>query len=869
MPKLVDLFGPFAALSLFILRSSGDASAHHPIAFAAISDAMRSSLGLALTQEDLEAFVDILDDSSMLSLSRDYSGRLCYTLGSTDLSQLVDVFAKRQEASKSREGALALSELVPRILDALQMTSVYEATVPSAAAAYADPTAPIDARIWTALRQARSIERLYSHQAQAIDCVLGRKHHVVVSTATASGKSVIYQVPVLQSLLDDPHATALLVFPTKALAQDQLGALRSLAELIPELHGIGIDTLDGDQASGDRRREIRDTASVILTNPDTLHAAMLPSAAAWRRFWQRLRLVVVDEIHVYQAQFGQHVGHILRRLQRQCAGDAVRFVACSATTSNPEEHMRALTGLARIDVVDCDGSPRGAKHMALWDSAGCRSAAASDACNVAVQLLARGLRTIVFCKLRQTCELVFREICDALDQSPRLRRLRPQIMSYRAGYTSGERRAIEQSIFAGDTRLVVATSALELGIDIGSLDAVLMVGVPTSAASLWQQAGRAGRRSSDSLAIVVATGSAIDRRAVDMPEGLFDRAFAPALVSAEPSIAAAHLQCAAFEIPFSESEVDVADGLCWNPPTQSWICALSYKPWPPEKVPIRSIQQTDWQVVELRAGRAPALLEELDGYRALFTLYEGGILLHRGRSFSIDKVDAEEQIALVSSANVSWYTEQRDYVDAVPLAASQAAPLLAREPLRLDLLYGEVNVTATVFGYKRIDAKSRKIVEYVDHASPPLTIRTRGVWVDVPQSIAQTLAASNHSVEASIHAAQHALIAVMSSLVGCTSGDLCTECKSPLAKRSKIPRLIIYEKHPVVNGPTSRSLSIASDLFTLAFDRVRNCLCRKITDKGCVSCVLASSCNEHNACLDKDGGLLLLNLLCNSSFTKR
>ncbi|KAJ1906138.1 ATP-dependent 3'-5' DNA helicase, partial [Coemansia sp. IMI 209127] len=706
------------------------------------------------------------------------------------------------------------------------------------------------------------------HQAQAIDCVLGRKHHVVVSTATASGKSVIYQVPVLQWLLDNPHSTALLVFPTKALAQDQLSALRHLAEHIPELHGIVIDTLDGDQANSDRRREVRDTASVILTNPDTLHAAMLPNASAWRWFWQRLRLVVIDEIHVYQAQFGQHVGHILRRLQRQCAGDAARFIACSATTSNPAEHMRALTGLAEIDVVDSDGSPRGTKHMALWDNVRCGSAAATNTCNVAVQLLAHGLRTIVFCKFRQTCELVFREICDALDQSPRLRKLRSQIMSYRAGYTSGERRAIEQSIFAGDTRLVVATSALELGIDIGSLDAVLMVGVPISTASLWQQAGRAGRRSSDSLAIVVATGSAIDRRAVGMPEGLFDRVFAPAVVSAEPSIAAAHLQCAAFEIPFSETEVDVADGLCWNPPTQSWICALSYKPWPPEKVPIRSIQQGDWQVVELHAGRAPALLEELDGYHALFTLYEGGILLHRGHSFSIDKVDAEEQMALVSKANVSWYTEQRDYVDVVPLTAARSKPL-ATEPLRLDLLYGEVSVTSTVFGYKRIDAKSRKVVEYVDHASPPLTIRTRGVWVDVPQSVAQTLAASNHSVEASVHAAQHALIAVMSSLVGCTPGDLCTECKSPLAKRSKIPRLIVYEKHPVVNGPTSRALSVASDLLLrLTFDRVRNCLCRKATDKGCDSCVLTNLCNEHNECLDKDGGLLLLNLLCNSLFTK-
>ncbi|KAJ1662551.1 ATP-dependent 3'-5' DNA helicase [Coemansia sp. RSA 1646] len=778
MPELVDLFKPFAALSLFILRSSGGGSGSdgsaHPIAFAAISDAMRSSLGLALAREDLEAFVDVLDDSSMLSLSWGYDGGLCYTVGPAftkmDLGQLVASFAKRQAARRSKEMALPLGDLVPRILDTLQMTSTYETTVPSAPAVYADPTSTIDGRLWTALRQACGIEHLYSHQAQAIDCVLSSRRNVVVSTATASGKSVIYQVPVLQSLLDDPQATALLVFPTKALAQDQLSALRNLAEHIPGLHNVVIDTLDGDQDNSDRRRAIRDTASVILTNPDTLHAAMLPNTSGWRWFWLRLRLVVIDEMHVYQAQFGQHVSHILRRLQRQLGWiqgtrDNARFIACSATTSNPAEHMQALTGLTDIDMVDSDGSPRGTKHMALWDNhSKCRSAILSS-CSIAVQLLSYGLRTIVFCKYRQTCELVFREISDVLDQSPRLRMLQSQIMSYRAGYTAGERRAIERSIFSGDTRLVVATSALELGIDIGSLDAVVMVGVPLSAASLWQQAGRAGRRTNDSLAIVVATSTAIDRRTVDTPEGLFDRNFAPASISTEPSINAAHLQCAAFEIPFSLDELCDTDGLCWDSVTQKWICALSYKPWPPEKVPIRSIQQTDWEVVETRNSKAPVLLEELDGYHALFALYEGGILLHRGHSFSIDKVDAELHMALVSKVDVSWYTEQRDYIDVVPLMAMKSRPL-SNDPLfKLDYLYGELNVTATVFGYKRIDTKSRKVLEYVKHISPPLTIKTRGVWVDIPLAIAHTLASRNHNVEASIHAAQHALIAEMSSLV--------------------------------------------------------------------------------------------------------
>ncbi|KAJ2560041.1 ATP-dependent 3'-5' DNA helicase [Coemansia sp. RSA 1933] len=792
----IDLFRPFAALSLFILRSSGDAhGAGRPIAFDAISDAMRSSLGLVLTPADLQEFVRVLDDSSMLTLSydedEDDGGSLSYTVGlvfaQMDMNKLVDVFAAKQAAAAAAaeteddSAALPLSELASRICDAVRMRSVLDATVPEAAAEYAEPTTHIDPHIWTALHQARGIERLYTHQVHAIDCILQKQRSVVVSTATASGKSVIYQVPVLQTLLDDAQATMLLVFPTKALAQDQLGALRQLADHIPQLKNIVIDTFDGDQTSRDRRRAIRDTASIILTNPDTLHAAMLPNVSAWRWFWLRLRLVVIDELHVYQAQFGQHVSHVLRRLQRQCSEDQqpVRYIACSATTSNAAEHLSALTGLIDIDVVDSDGSPRGTKHLALWDAADRHVSPIADSSNVAVRLLARGLRTIVFCRSRQTCELVFREICDSLALSPQLRALRSQVMSYRAGYTVAERRAIEQALFTGDTRLVVATSALELGIDIGSLDAVLMVGVPVSAAALCQQAGRAGRRSADSLAIIVATDTPLDRRAVDSPAGLFDRAFAPASIADEPSIAAAHLQCAAFELPLAKDEFDNTDGLCWDPSTQKWICSLSYKPWPPEKVPIRSIQQTTWQVIETRHARAPSLLEELDAFRALFTLYEGGILLHRGHSFSIDSVDPDHQLALVSRTNVSWYTEQRDYINVVPLSViTRSTPFL---------LYGKLSVTTTVFGYKRIDAKSRKTLEFVEHASPPLSISTRGLWVDIPHSLARSLASNNHNIEASIHAAQHALIATVTSLIGCMSGDLCTECKSPFSKRSKIP----------------------------------------------------------------------------------
>ncbi|KAJ2656327.1 ATP-dependent 3'-5' DNA helicase [Coemansia sp. RSA 1200] len=923
MPELIALFRPFVALSLFILRSSRDGDTARPIAFKAVSDAMRSSLGLALAEDDLLAFAAVLDDDdgAMLSVLRDdsnvgynndsHDNSLRFVLGpafvAMDLDSLVALFAKRHAVwtennllrngnSDSDNQSPTAKDLALSICDKLRLSSVLETMIPSAPAQYADPTCAIDSRIWIALKEARSIDRLYSHQAKAIDCVLGNaRRDVVVSTGTASGKSIVYQVAVLQMLLQsEEENTILLMFPTKALAQDQLVALRSLVCHIPELSEVVIDTLDGDKTHRETRRAIRDTASVILTNPDTLHAAMLPAGThAWRSFWQRLRLVVIDEMHVYQAQFGQHVAHILHRLQRICCwaqgkniGGSeldVRFVACTATTANPAEHMCALTGcrsVAGIEVVDLDGSPRGSKHMALWCSTTNSNSsstsnvssrplsAASNVCNVAMQLLAHGLRIVVFCKSRQTCELVFREISDCLERSPtlRIRKLQTRIVSYRAGYTAAERRAIEQSIFAGDTRLVVATNALELGIDIGSLDAVLMVGVPTSVASLWQQAGRAGRRTRDSLAIIMAdpAGNPIDKRTVDAPSGLFDRVFAPATVANEQSITAAHLQCAAFELPFAANEMNNTEGLCWDPVLQRWICALSFKPWPADKVHIRSVQQigTDWQVVDTGTTGAPTLLEVLDAYHALFALYEGGILLHRGYSYSIDCVDPVLRVALVSKSNVSWYTVKRDYIDAVPLSVVQSRTLSSDSSGKLEVCYGEINVTAIVFGYKRIDTRSRKLLELVEHRSPPLTIKTNGVWLDVPLSIAKNLAASGHNVEASIHAAQHALIAEVGALVGCLSADLSTECKSPLATRSKIPRLVVYEQYPVVRGPTERLLPVAAGLFKNALTRLDKCsLCPSGSERGCLSCVLSKSCNEYNECLDKPGGMLLLNLI--------
>ncbi|KAJ1894674.1 ATP-dependent 3'-5' DNA helicase [Kickxella alabastrina] len=796
--------------------------------------------------------------------------------------------------------------------------------------------------IWDTLRSVRNIDQLYSHQAQAIGAILqGRS--VVVSTATASGKSLIYQLPILHILNHTPSATFLLVFPTKALAQDQLAALRDLVHCTPGLHNVNVSTLDGDTPTmAGARSDIRQFASVILTNPDTLHAAMLPNARGWQSFWNRLRLVIIDEMHTYEGLFGQHVAHILARLRRLCTVH-VQFVACSATaSSDPSDHMRRLTHTPAPTLIATNGSPHGPRHMVVWDMArGKHKRDFNDIAVICSRLLNAGLRSIVFCKYRQACELVYREIIDYLDASRGMHALKQQVLSYRAGYSARERRQIEQAMFAGHTRMVVATSALELGIDIGSLDAVLIVGLPTSASALWQQIGRAGRQPQRSaLAMVIATTSIIDQAALKHPTHIFARNIsAPIDLAMEPPVTWAHLQCAAFERPINPTAAadqlflrnmgitpeslrntailaePAGFALPWDHVAGRWICAMHFKPWPPLKVPIRSIQQQAEDIWQVILAASPShglhLLEEVDRERATYLLYEGGIFLHRGRTYSIDQVDVDSHVALVSESNVSWYTAQRDTRHVTPtmkLAATEIGrgggvlPAISDPASSLPLalhyypsscfttpyLFGKLQVVTKVFGYIRIDARTKQTIEVVDRPStlPSITLDVTGVWIDVPLSVATALSAANHNVEASIHAAQHALMYAISKHVGCLVADLDTECKAPMMLRasssssssSRQPRIMVFERQPAtagasytLEGPVRKSLAHARDIVHCALDRISGCRCDNNSSDddgdndngtGCFGCVyLRSGCTERNKCISKHGASLLLQKL--------
>ncbi|KAJ2774766.1 ATP-dependent 3'-5' DNA helicase [Coemansia nantahalensis] len=910
LDRLGRALAALATMSVFLEHKRGaDSDERQPIALSAVAGAVRQSTGCELAAEDLAVLRGVLG-GGMLELVRlpDGGGEVGFrlqqpaaaaalgrkrrrTAQASPVQVVAEILAafkegadtvrRRQEreqrpledmlaelAAANMPAAAAPATAIPstprtvaEFLASLQQAPFYggqivdEAThtIDAAAAQFGHPTAEIDECVWEALAS-RGVDRLYAHQAAALDHILLGEtgQSTVVVTATASGKSAVFQMAALQLLVRDHEARILLVFPTKALAQDQAATMADLLARVPALAGLQACVLDGDtpgqrDGSGERRR-IRQSASVVLTNPDTLHQAMLPNGA-WAPFWARLALVVLDELHVYHGRFGQHMALILARLRRLCAP---RFAAFSATSADPAAHMRALTHEPAVAAVCADGAPRGRRDLLLWDAARATAATPqpqSDVALVAAHVLQCGLRGIVFCKQRQTCELVVRELRECLAPE-----LRDAVVGYRGGYTPAERRSIEQRLFGGELRLVVATSALELGIDVGALDVVLMLGVPASAASLWQQAGRAGRRQRAALAIVLATAAPLDRAIVADPSGLFTRTPPPVHIAADPAVTRAHLHCAAFERPLAPDEPMLTaaapdHGLVWDRLTGRWCCALAYKPWPPLRVPIRGAPHTAWLVVVAASHR---LLEELDASHALLALYEGGILMHQGRSFSIDRVDPENRLALVSPANVSWFTRPRARHTATPVRTDSTAPLAPD----LTVCHGALELRVAVLGYRCIDAQSRRVVDTVDHASPALTAATTGLWIDLPPTVARSLA--EHGVEAAIHAAQHALLAAVAATAGCDPAALATECKSPLARAPRPPRLVVYEAAPADNGPTARALDDPAAVVRSALTRIAECAC----SDGCPSCVHLARCREQNLCTSKPGALQLLRLLC-------
>ncbi len=745
--------------------------------------------------------------------------------------------------------------------------------LPSRRARFGRLSRPLPRALDGALKSA-GVDRFFRHQAQAIDAVRNGKH-IVVATGTASGKTLAYNVPVIEAILLDAHTRALYLFPTKALAQDQL---RALTELTADLPGEGsrrgkgrrpaltFGTYDGDTPQS-ARAGLRREAAIILTNPDMLHLGILPNHTLWADFLRNLRFVVLDEAHVYRGVFGSHVAVLMRRLNRLCElyGSSPRFICCSATIANPGEHVERLTGV-RPAVVTDDGSPQGPKVFALWNPpfvdrrrTGRRSANA-EAAALFVEMARHGLRNITFTKARVVAELVLRYARDALTKSDP--GLKSRVASYRAGYLAEDRRQIERDLFSGQLIGVTATSALELGVDVGGLDATVSVGFPGTIASLWQQAGRAGRGSKSSLAVLIGLDDPLDQYYMRHPRELFGRPHEHALINPDNVyILEQHLPCAAHEYPLSSTdEIRFGPGfveamiqlekrglLTYRPEQDRWYYAG--RGYPAQDVSIRSIGGRSVALLDETANMRQ--LEEIDSATAPARAHPGAIYLHQGESYLVTSLDLEKGHALLRPARADYYTQPREISDVRIVRSAQ------HRVMHSTLAYwGRVRVTRQVVGFRRVRQYSEAILgdEFLD--MPALTFETRALWWDVPPEWGRRVSRRGWDFLGGLHAVEHATIGLLPLFAMCDRWDI-GGLSAALHPDTGQPQVFIYDGHPGGVGITEQGFTLLDELWGVALETIKDCSC----DDGCPSCIQSPKCGNNNHPLDKRAAIWILESL--------
>lgn len=726
---------------------------------------------------------------------------------------------------------------------------------------YGDLDLPLAEPVARALERV-GIRRLYSHQAEAINAAR-RGESVVVATSTASGKSLCYHVPVLEALFRDRFARALYLFPTKALAQDQLRSLREM--LGPDFDRLGIATFDGDTPPAERSK-IKRSARLVLTNPDMLHVGILPNHGSWAPFLRNLRYLVVDEAHVYRGVFGSHVANVFRRLRRLCAryGSRPQVVAASATIANPAEHLGRLVG-EQVRVVDSDGSPHGPKDFVLWNPPvvdryfGTRRSANVEAAWLFAELVRRGVRTIVFARTRRLAELICVYARDYL--SRHAPELAGRVATYRAGYLPAERRRLERALFGGELVGVAATTALELGVDIGDLGATVLTGYPGSIASTWQQAGRSGRGTEPSLTILVAYDDPLDQYFMREPQALFGRPHESALINPDnPYVLGPHLLCAAYELPIRDDEE------FFGPAARSLLAELTERGllrwrnghfypaasvgYPAEHVDIRSTSEADYEVVDL--SRGGALLETVDGTVAFFQVHPGAVYLHQGETYLIEDLDLTGRRAYARPAEVNYYTQAKDLT-----SIRLVRPLQGRALGAVEVGLAEVEVTTLVVGYRKKRQFTEEVIGEEALDLPPQTIHTVAVWWTVPEALERECLRLGLDFAGGLHAAEHATIGLLPLFALCDRrdiGGLSTPAHPDVGHR---PAIFIYDGHAGGVGIAEKAYETLEALWAATLKVIRECECQD----GCPACIQSPKCGNNNQPLDKRAAMLILEAL--------
>jgi DEAD/DEAH box helicase domain-containing protein len=690
------------------------------------------------------------------------------------------------------------------------------------------------------------VTSLYRHQAEAWEAAQ-RGENVVVTTGTASGKSLAFNLPVLDAIARDPKTRALYLYPTKALSQDQA---RALAEL--RLKGLRPAIYDGDTPS-ERRWQIRKWSNVILTNPDMLHVGVLPHHDRWGDVLSNLRYVIVDEAHVYRGVFGSHVANVLRRLRRLAGiyGAEPQFLLASATIANPGELAEALIGMTAT-VVDRDTSPKAERDVVIWNpplldtELGLRASPLGDASRLLAQLTSRGLRTICFAKSRKAAELIHRFAAERVDVATAAR-----LAPYRAGYTPEQRREIERGLVEGELLGVTATDALELGIDIGLLDCAISVGFPGTIASLRQQWGRAGRRG-HGLAILVASDDALDQFFAREPEALLSRRVEAAIVDhANPRILDPHVLAAAYEAPLDEKDVATlgtealrrAEELSELERTPAGF-VWKGRDYPAARISLRSGDGDAFTVVDASTGSLLGLVER---ERAYSTVHEGAVYLHLGEQYLVETLDLEGGIAVVAPVSIEWYTQVKKETQTTIEGAQRAEMRLG-----VELNFGSVSVSEQVVAFARKAVRDGSTIDVTPMLMPETTFETEAIWFS-PTAKQLDGHEQMPKLLGTLHAAEHTLIALLPLWAMCDRWDI-GGLSTNVHYQTGRPTIFVYDGHAGGVGITARGFDRFEDWVEDTTRLLQRCPCAA----GCPSCVQSPKCGNLNEPLDKAGARTLL-----------
>jgi len=731
---------------------------------------------------------------------------------------------------------------VAQIIDRLKQDAAFKQNltawriVPARPAQYADFPRQLDSRLIAAL-QKRGIHHLYTHQAEAVEAVLNGDN-VCVVTPTASGKTLCYNVPVLNRLLTNPEARALYLFPTKALSQDQVNELKGTIDDLEVK--IGTYTFDGDTPAS-ARKAIRSAGHIVVTNPDMLHTGILPHHTIWIKLFENLEYIVIDEIHHYRGVFGSHLANVIRRLKRICEfyGSKPQFICCSATINNPKEIAERIIE-APVNLVDKNGAPTGEKHFLFFNppvvnqELGIRRSSVKEATRIATQFLTRNVQSIVFARSRLRVEIMTTYLKEAIRK---LKKNHHLVRGYRGGYLPNERREIEKGLREGQIMAVVSTNALELGIDIGSLDVCIMAGYSGSVASTWQQAGRAGRRTGVSLAVLVASSAALDQYIITNPEYFFE--LPPESATIDPNnliIATSHIKCAAFELPFVDGEAFGLDAAS----TQEILEFLaenrilrhvknkwhwSADTYPAEEISLRTAAPGN--VVILDTSDNGRVIGEVDLFSAPVEVYQNAIYLHQTAQYTIDELDLEDRKAYARPVEVDYYTDAQIKVDLKVIDTFDQTKLA-----HVEKHVGELSVTWLPTMYKKIKFGSHENVGWGEINLPESTMHTSAYWVEFPENAGERFELDQKSLGEALNALANTLRQVAPVQVLCDLTDIRAQAmvRAPFSDK---PTIYLYEVYPGGVGFSDKIYTHHNRLLEAAISLLENCKCKE----GCPSCV--------------------------------